>query len=162
MRTSTPLSWGGGSPPCLPSSERGWLMAQGWHYASPTIDSGGTESLGPLHVFLWFSEANVRSVSVIIQSFFSICLLFDKFSGTYATWIAFQGCHCNNSAATLRLFSALVVRLHGFKHALVKCLEWPTAIRCDKPSCCSRPLVPSFFAPLQRILTTEWRSMELP
>lgn len=41
------------------------------------------------------------------------------------------------------LFSALFVRLHGFKHGFVKWLKWPSAFRPDKPSCCSRPLVPS-------------------
>lgn len=48
----------GVSPACLPSSERGWLMAQGWHQAWGTIDSGGTQSnrgLGlPQTLFLLF------------------------------------------------------------------------------------------------------------
>lgn len=101
---------GGGSPPCLPPSERGWLMAQSWHYASPTIESGGTdrgwtENSGPvLVILLCFSEANVGSVAVIIQSFFSIWLLIGIFSGAYAAWNTFQGCHCNSSALKLKHF----------------------------------------------------------
>lgn len=99
---------GAGLTPCLPNN---WLRR----------DRGWTESLGPLHVFLlWFSEANVGSVAVIIQSFFSICLLFVIFSGAYAAQKTFQGCHCNISAENFRLISALFVRLHGSEHAFVK------------------------------------------
>lgn len=108
---------GTGLTPCFPNN---WLMR----------DRGWTESSGPLHVFLlWFSEANVGSVAVIIQSFFSICLLFEIFSGAYVTLNTFQGCHFNNLVGKLKLFSALFVRLHGFEHGFVKWLKWPSAFR---------------------------------
>lgn len=69
----------GVSPGCLPSSERGWLMAQGWHQAWGTIDSWGTQSnrgLGfPQTLFLlFFSEANAGSIEVVI-----ICSNFSQY-----------------------------------------------------------------------------------
>lgn len=40
-------------------------------------------------------------------------------------------------------FSALFVRLHGFKHGFVKWLKGPSAFGLDKLSCCNGPLLPS-------------------
>lgn len=92
---------GAGLTPCFHNN---WLRR----------DRGWTESLGPLHVFLlWFSEANVGSVAIIIQSFFSICLLFDILVQHMPLWIPFK----TATAMILQTDSgyALIVRLHGFE-----------------------------------------------
>lgn len=63
---------------------------------------------------LWFSEANVGSVAVIIQSFFSICLLFDILVEhmplvTLFTAVSVVAAH------NVSTFAALFAGLHGFQ-----------------------------------------------